>query len=118
VTYRDTETVFRDHLSKRDAGLLEEDLHSNYSPDVLLFSTFGIFRGVGGVRESAQRLFTALGPSRFSYDVTLVEGDYAYLEWSAESDSARITDGADGFVIEHGAIVMQTVHYTVELRTA
>ena len=34
--------------------------------------------------------------------------------WTAEAESARVRDGADSFVIEHGWIVAQTVHDTLE----
>ncbi len=111
---RSTTEVLHDHLTKRWDGALEEDLRTNYSDDVVLLSSFGAFRGVDGVRESAKLLFEALGPSEFQYQHTLIEGRWGFLEWSATSADKLIKDGADGFVIENGLIVMQTVHYTIE----
>jgi hypothetical protein len=44
----------------------------------------------------------------------LVDGRFAFLEWTADSGHARVGDGAGSFVIEDGWIVAQTIHYTVE----
>lgn len=54
------------------------------------------------------------GDIPFEYNHTLVKGDYAFLEWTAKGEGRKVTDGADGFVIKDGKIVMQTIHYTVK----
>ena len=51
----------------------------------------------------------------FEYTTQLVEGEPAFLEWTACSESVRVTDGADSFFIRDGLVVTQTIHYTVEL---
>lgn len=37
----------------------------------------------------------------------------AFLEWSAMSPHAKVTDGADSYLIRNGRIIVQTIHYTV-----
>jgi hypothetical protein len=44
----------------------------------------------------------------------LVHGPVGFLKWTAESPTARITDGADSYVVRDGLIVAHTIHYTVE----
>jgi hypothetical protein len=108
---RTAKEVFEDHLEKRRAGKVEEDIAANFSPDVIILGRNGIQKGHEGVRYSAGELQRHLGDAEFSYVNQLVEGDYAFLEWQGVSDKRQVCDGADSFVIRDGKIVMQTVHY-------
>ena len=110
---RSTSEVFCDHLKLRAESKLEEDLHRNYSDEVVLIHQFGVKSGRSGVRESAHRLREQLRGGRYEYVVQHVEGEYAFLLWRASSEHARIEHGVDSFVIRDGRIVMQTVHYAV-----
>ena len=105
--------VIEDHLAKRLAGDVEADIKANYASDIVILSSFGTYKGHDGVRESAAKLAEALGQNAvFTYNRTLIEGDYALLEWSADSKGTKVCDGADSFVVEGGKIIMQTVHFT------
>jgi hypothetical protein len=68
-----------------------------------------------GVRRLAQILQEQLPEAGFEYRTRLVEGEVAFLEWSARSDRAKVEDGADSFLIRDGRIVVQTIHYTLEV---
>lgn len=109
---RTTTEVLQNHLAKRLKGQVEEDIKENYSDDIIILSSFGVFRGPSGVRESAGKLASSLGEAVFHYKHIVVERDYGFLEWTGESDDREVCDGADSFVIENGKIVLQTVHYT------
>lgn len=109
---RTTSDVFDDHLRLRNEGDLETDLTRNYSPDVVLLTGIGVFRGHDGVRASADILRGYARGTHYDYRVRLVEGEIAYLEWRADSAHARIDDGADSFLIRDGRIQIQTIHYT------
>ena len=109
---RSTADVFDDHLRRRAQGELKADLERNYADDVVLFCRHGIFHGRDEIRRSAHRLGMQIPDARFTYDSRLVEGEIAYLEWSAESPNAQVHDGADSFVIRDGLIRVQTIHYT------
>ena len=37
-----------------------------------------------------------------------------FLEWAADSASARVEDGIDTFIFRDGLIRLQTVRYTVQ----
>lgn len=103
----------QDHLSKRLADDVGGDIQQNYSPAVVVLSSFGVFRGHDGIRASAAKLSRSIKGATISYKHTIIEGKYAFLEWTAKSDDKVIRDGADSFVVEDGRIVLQTVHYTV-----
>jgi hypothetical protein len=112
---RSTAEVLDDHLRLADAGNdFEADLERNVSPGIVVFDRRGIFRGHDGVRELARALIEELGDGTYEYTTKLVEGRFAFLEWTGDGPSGRVRDGADSFVIEDGWIVAQTIHYTVE----
>lgn len=111
---RTTGEVFEDHLAKRKEGDVDGDIDTNYADDVVLLTGTGIYKGHDGVRQSASELSHYLGDGSFNYDLKLVEGEYAFLEWSASGQNGNVRDGADGFVVRDGKIVMQNIHYTVE----
>lgn len=111
---RSPEEVFDDHLRLASEHRFEENIVRNVSPDCVVLERRGVFRGHEGVRELAQWLADELPDAPYTYTNRLVEGRVAFLEWSAETEHARVRDGADSFVIENGWIVAQTIHYTVE----
>jgi hypothetical protein len=111
---RTTTEVFEDHLAKRLAGDVEGDIKDNYAEDVVFLTGTGAFYGHDGVRHSASELGKyATGKATFEYRHTLIVGDYAFLEWTAKADDRVVCDGADGFVIKNGKIILQTIHYGV-----
>ncbi|HEU5121682.1 MAG TPA: nuclear transport factor 2 family protein [Candidatus Saccharimonadales bacterium] len=110
---RTTTEVFEDHLAKRLDNDIEGDIKTNYSPKVIFLTGTGAFHGHEGVRKSAGELAEYLGDAKFEYRHTLVDDDYAFLEWTATSSNKDVLDGADGFVIKNGKIIMQTIHYSV-----
>jgi hypothetical protein len=112
---RSTRDVLEDHLRLRRQGFgkVEEDIARNYAEDVVLLTGFGVFRGHEGVRRSAQILREQLPCTRYQYRTKLVNGEMAFLEWSARCPTAVVEEGADSFLIRDGRIVVQTIHYTV-----
>jgi len=113
VDARTTTEVIQDHLTCRLHGDAESDLR-NYAEDVVLLTGSGRYNGHEGLRAAAAELNRLVGEdARYTYNETLVAGPYAFLQWSAQADGqARVTDGADSFVVEDGLIVLQTIHYT------
>jgi hypothetical protein len=111
---RSTQEVFDDHLREGRVGSVEDDLPRNYAEDVAVLTGHGIYRGHDGVRHLAQLLREELPDAMFEYHTTLVDGEIAFLEWTAHSDVAQVADGADSFLIRDGRILVQTIHYTVK----
>jgi len=116
MTERTTAEVLDDHLRLRSAGDLETDIERNYAPDVVQLCEGGVLHGLEGVRASAAELARQAPNAHFTYRSVQVEGEFGFLSWSAESDHARIPDGADSYVIRNGRIVMQSIFYRVEGR--
>ena len=111
---RTAEDVFDDHLRLAGEHRFEEDLERNVAPDCVILERRGVFHGRDGARHLARILAEELPDAPYQYTNRLVEGRFAFLEWTAEAAQARVRDGADSFVIENGWIVAQTIHYTVE----
>jgi hypothetical protein len=114
LRHRSATEVFDEHLRLAGEHRFEEDIERNVSPEIVILERRGIFRGRDGARELARLLEEELPKAPYIYTNRLIEGRVAFLEWTAEGERARVRDGADSFVIEHGWIVAQTIHYTVE----
>ena len=111
---RPAQEVFEDHLREGREGTVESDFARNYSEDLVVLTSQGVYRGRKGLMYLADLLRKELPEAQFEYRTSLVEGDVAFLEWTARADGAMVDDGADSFVIRDGRIVAQTIHYTVQ----
>lgn len=110
---RSTRNVFEDHLRESVEGTVENDLARNYAEDVVILTGRGVYRGHKGIRTLASLLQEQLPECTFHYATKEVDGEVAFLEWTAESPRARVEDGADSYIVRDGRIVAQTIHYTV-----
>ena len=97
--HRSSEDVFRDHLQLRARGDVELDIERNYAPDIALIRKGRVYRGHDGVRQCARELKHDVGVAKASYDITIVAGDVAFLEWSIYSDDVTVPVGVDTFII-------------------
>lgn len=98
---------------KRLSNEVDKDIAENFSKEVIILSSFGVFRGHTGVKMCSEKLSRDIEGAVFAYNHTQIEGDYAFLEWTATLPSKEVRDGADSFVTQNGKIIMQTIHYTV-----
>lgn len=105
--------VLEDHLDCRMKGDVEADIARNYAEDVVMLTAASKRIGHDAVREFSRMLQRHV-PADYEIPRKEVEGRFAYIEWRAREGSRRVEDGADGFVIENGKIVCQTIHYTVQ----
>ena len=115
---RSSEEVLDNHLRLRKQKDTAEDICLDYAGDAVLLSGRGAFRGHEDVRRSAKLLERELLGATYEYCTRLVEGEVAFLEWTAHSDGARVEDGADSFLIRDRLIAAQTIHYTVDRSTS
>jgi hypothetical protein len=124
LSSRTARQVLDDHLNIANnwvgepfERILEEDLRRNVSEDIVILINRGVFRGHAGVKELAWMLAQELPEHRrFQYTHVAAEDRIALLEWTYEDAEVRVQDGADSYLIEHGKIVAQTIHYTVETK--
>lgn len=115
---RTAQQVFDDHLDLAGQHRFDEDIERNVAPDCVILERRGIFHGRDGARELARLLAEELPDAPYTYTNRLLAGRVAFLEWTAQAEHTRVRDGADSFLIENGWIVAQTIHYTVEPRSA
>ncbi len=122
LSRRSAREVLDDHLDIANTWadgpfepILEKDLRRNVAEDVVVLINRGVFRGHDGVRQLAWMLAEELTEHlAFAYTHVAADERIALLEWTYEDDRVRVADGVDSFLIENGAIVAQTIHYTVE----
>jgi hypothetical protein len=114
---RTAREVFDDHLRIGVEGTVEDDIARSYASTVVILTGDGVHRGYDGLRDQAARMQRELPNCTFHYRTRLVEGEVAFLEWTAEADGARVRDGVDSYLIRDGRILAQTVHYTIEPST-
>jgi hypothetical protein len=113
LSTRSTQEVFDDHLRLAAEGKLELDMERNVADDIVVLTGRGIFQGKAGVEHLGRELMQEIPNGEWVYTNVLVAGPVAFLEWTVETGSFRVPDGADSFVIQDGKIVAQTIHYTV-----
>jgi len=104
-----TKDVLDRHLSCFAEGDLKGIL-ADYAPGAVLFTPDGPVKGVDAIRPLFQALFAEFGKpgASFSMKQQFVEGDYAYILWTAETADNVYEVGTDTFIVRDGKIVAQS----------
>ena len=104
-----TKDVVDHHLKSFGEGDLKGIL-SDYAPGAVLFTPEGPLRGIDAIRQLFQAMLTEFGKpgATFSLKQQFVEGDYAYILWTAETADNVYELGTDTFVVRKGKIVIQS----------
>ena len=104
-----TKDVLDHHLKCFGTGDLKGIL-SDYAPDAVLFTPDGPLRGADAIRPLFQAMIAEFGKpgAAFSMKQYFVEGDYAYILWTAETADNVYELGTDTFVVRDGKIVAQS----------
>jgi ketosteroid isomerase-like protein len=110
---RSTEQVFLDH---RDAILTGNfpKLIADYADDAVLMTMEGTFPGKEAVQGFFANLLSSQPNVAVSFGGYVVEGDMLLMEWSAESDLAKFSEGVDTFIIYDDKIQRQTMRFNYE----
>jgi ketosteroid isomerase-like protein len=104
-----TKDVIDNHLKcfgERDLkGIL-----SDYAPGAVLFTPDGPLRGADAIRPLFQAMIAEFGKpgAKLSMKQQFVEGDCAYILWTAETADNVYEVGTDTFVVRDGKIVAQS----------
>ncbi len=107
---RSTAEVLEHHLkcfASRDLeGILED-----FSADAVFFSADGALRGPEAIRGVFEKLFSEFAKpgASLTSKLRLVEGDYVYLLWTAETPDNSYELASDTFVIRDGSIQHQAL---------
>ena len=104
-----TKDVVGRHLEFFGKGDLKGIL-SDYAPGAVLFTPDGPLNGADAIRPFFQTMIAEFGKpgSAFSMKQQFVEGDYAYILWTAETADNVYELGTDTFVVRDDKIVAQS----------
>ena len=104
-----TKDVLDHHLKCFDERDLKGIL-SDYAPGAVLFTPDGPLRGADAIRSFFQGLLAEFGKpgATFSLKRQFVEGDVAYILWTAETADNVYEVGTDTFLVRDGKIVAQS----------
>jgi ketosteroid isomerase-like protein len=104
-----TKDVLGHHLECFGEGNLQGIL-SDYAPGAILFTPAGPLKGADAIRPLFQGLITEFGKpgAVFRMKQQFIEGEYAYILWSAETADNVYEMATDTFVVRNGKIVVQS----------
>ena len=106
---KSTKDIIDHHLK----AFAERDLDgvlSDYAPGVVFFTQHGPLRGPDAIRPLFQGLIAEFGKPGATFSMTkqLIDGDHAYILWTAETADNVYELGTDTFVVRDGRIVAQS----------
>ena len=104
-----TKDILDHHLKCFGEGDLEGIL-SDFAPNAVLFTPDGPLKGADALGSFFKGLFVEFGKPGASFTMRQqsVEGDYAYILWSAETADNVYDVATDTYVIREGKIVAQS----------
>jgi ketosteroid isomerase-like protein len=110
-----TKNVLNRHMKNFDDGDLQAVL-ADYAPDAVFFTPDGTLRGPDAIRPVFQKLIAEFGKpgAVFNMKQQFVEGDFAYILWTAETADNVYELATDTFVVRDGKIVAQS--FTARVR--
>lgn len=110
ISQRTPEEVFNHHvqaLGAEDVAATVQD----YAETARVITPAGIAQGRDAIGKLFADLFRTVPKARWNVKTTFVE-NILFLEWTADSDRASISDGVDTFIFKDGLIETQTVRFT------
>jgi len=105
-----TEMVLDQHLQSFNANDLDALLR-DYSDDSELWKADGRLKGKDGIASFYSYVFSILPKESTEMHLVqrIVDGNKAFLVWSAESSFISIPLGSDSFEIVNGKIIWQSI---------
>ena len=102
-----------DVLDRHMKSFAEQDLTgvlADYSSDAVLFVPGGPLRGPGAIKPLFQSFFAEFAKpgSSFRMQQQWIEGDHAFILWTAETADNSYEFATDTFVVRSGKIVAQS----------
>jgi len=104
-----TKDVLDHHLKSFSEGDLKGIL-SDYAPDAVMFTPDGPLRGPDEMRPLFRALIAEFGKpgAAFTLKRQSIDGDYAYILWTAETADNVYEVATDTFVVRDGKIAAQS----------
>jgi ketosteroid isomerase-like protein len=102
-----------DVLDRHLKSFAEYDLDgvlADYSPDAVLFTAAGPLKGPDAIKPVFRLLVSEFAKpgSSFTMQQRYIEGDHAYILWTAETADNWYEFATDTFVVRNGKIVAQS----------
>jgi ketosteroid isomerase-like protein len=102
-----------DVLDRHLKSFAEHDVDgvvSDYSSDAVLFAPGGALKGPTAIRPLFEALIAefAKPSSSFTMQLRCIEGDHAYILWTAETAENWYEFATDTFVVRNGKIIAQS----------
>jgi ketosteroid isomerase-like protein len=109
-----TKDVVDNHLKCFGAGDLAGIL-SDFAPGAVMFTADGPLKGIDEIRPLFEAMIAEFGKPAAVFNLKLlsVEGDYAYLLWTAETADNVYELATDTLVVRDGKIVAHS--YTAKI---
>jgi ketosteroid isomerase-like protein len=106
---RSTEQILDHHLECFGRGDLDGIL-ADYASAAVMLTPLGALKGPAAMRPVFETIFTEFGKPGTSFSLThrSVDGDYAYILWSAETADNVYEMGTDTFVMLNDQIVLHS----------
>ncbi len=113
-----TEKTLLHHLQAFAEGDVDAVM-SDYTEDSVLISPDGSMKGLDEIRQLFEKFLAEIVPPGSAFEMLqqVIEGEVAYIFWSAESSNYNIPLGTDTFVIRDGKIVIQTFAGQIEAKS-
>jgi len=104
-----TNDVLDNHLKCFGENDLDGVL-ADYSSDVVLFIPDRPLKGLAAIKPFFQAIFSEFAKPGASFTMRqrYIDGDYAYILWSAETADNSYELATDTFVVRNGKIVAQS----------
>lgn len=105
----DTSDVLDRHL-KAFAEYDVDGVVADYSSDAILFLPNGPLKGTAAIKPFFEAIIAEFSKpgSSFTMQLRSMEGDYAYILWTAETADNSYEFATDTFVVRNGKIVAQS----------
>jgi ketosteroid isomerase-like protein len=104
-----TKDVLEHHLKcfgeRNLAGLL-----TDYASDAVLFTPYGMLKGTNAMKPLFEQVFAEFAKPGASFNITVqaIDGDYAYMLWTAETADNVYVMATDTYVVRGGKILVQS----------
>ena len=111
--------VLMHHLQAIGEGDIDA-IMADYAEDAVLFTPTGALRGHDEIRPLFEAMVADILPPGSTFEMLqqIIEGEIAYIVWSAESANYKMPLGTDTFIIRDGKIQTQTFAAQMEAKPA
>jgi ketosteroid isomerase-like protein len=113
-----TEKTLLNHLQAFADGDIDAVM-SDYTEDSVLITPDGTLKGLGEIRPLFEKFLGEILPPGSAFEMLqqIIEGEVAYIFWSAESSNYKIPLGTDTLIVRDGKIAIQTFAGQMEAKS-